>query len=174
MKRRILFAFVLSVSLAQADDLVELRESYEKRLEEVAKPIREDYLKRLRALKEELTKRGELEQAVAVNDEIRRIEFAAAIALTPELLVSREWKHSVPTRRWEALWTFTADGHQKSNRGQVGKWSIRGERLRHDALDGAWWVEFALDLERRDGQIVLREVDSSDGKRADAVLVADE
>lgn len=75
MKSKTLLSLVLLTAFANAaepEKLLKLRSSYESAVTKATAPIQRTYLQELEKLKVEFTKAGKLEDALAIDTEIKR------------------------------------------------------------------------------------------------------
>jgi hypothetical protein len=90
----LLFAFSLSTAWAQEPDrLRSLRDSYRSAVERSTTPLTKTYLAELEKLKTDLTKKGDLQGALAVDAEIKAMEPSAATPTSKSVEPSKDGRH---------------------------------------------------------------------------------
>jgi len=177
---------VLSAWLAQSQtpqstepaELSRLRESWQRAKEQANAPIDRKYVDALRELKTRLGKAGNLDQALLVDAELKKMPLdppATALnarrKLTVEMLTFGEWKFENKAVNFSRIWVFTPDNKFKlKGAGEpFGTWKITGNFLRMDTVTKNW-NEFALDLDESEGTFMLHETKSNSGKRTTVTL----
>jgi hypothetical protein len=93
---------------------------------------------------------------------------------TPKRMVTREdltgakWDFrstALPGKVFTGVWTFNSDKTMSKGTGPMAAWSIRGKTLRVEHANDNWQV-FSLESESpKESPLVIKEVDSSAGKR---------
>ena len=93
---------------------------------------------------------------------------AANQLLTRDDLTSKKWDFrstALPGKVFTGIWVFNPDKTMSKGTGAPSAWSIRGKKLRVDH-ENKNWQEFSLEIQSsKDGALVIKEVDSSAGKR---------
>jgi len=93
---------------------------------------------------------------------------AANGLLTREELTSKKWDFrstALPGKVFTGIWVFNPDKTMSKGTGAPSAWSIRGKTLRVEH-DNKNWQVFSLETgSSKDGALVIKEVDSSAGKR---------
>ncbi len=112
-------------------ELTAAKADYAAQIEKVTAPIKAKQITRLEKLKTQLTKKGDLEGALAVQDEID------ALANDDESLLLGKWEMKLDMG-YTSIWTFKKDGTVLSTNGiKSGRWTLgkKGVTLAWDNSD---------------------------------------
>lgn len=159
-------------------ELANLRTSWQRARQNATAPMDRKYLDALKALKLKLTKVGNLEQALAVDAEIRRVSAdpnaaysTSRIPITATELVQSKWTFVVPDLNWLDVLTFFNDGKVFSKKNSSrGSWSIQNNVLRVEFNNGTTWSEFESDPDRANESLVIRETKCSKERKAGGTM----
>jgi hypothetical protein len=172
MKTSLIAFLALALPLAaEQEDLTRLRTDWQDARTRALDPIDRKYITALEALKTRLTKAGKLDEAVQVEAELKKVLSGPGGGfkghVTPEILVTGEWRFDMKEPKYTNHFTFTPSGEifERGKKEVDGRWKIKGSRLRLEFKDT--WAEFDLSYE---GAVVLTEKDSNSGKRSGVTL----
>jgi hypothetical protein len=177
----VLNAWIAQAQTAQSTEPAELgrlRESWQRAKEQANAPIDRKYVEALHELKVRLTKAGNLDQAVLVDAELKKVSpdtpdvtLTAKRRLSPEMLTFGEWKFENKAVNFSRVWIFTPDYKFKLKGASepFGTWRIKGNVLHLDTVTKNW-NEFDLDMDESGGTFMLHETNSNSGKRKGVVL----
>src|SRR5688572_18902859 len=88
--------------------------------------------------------------------------------VTREDLTGKKWdlrSTAIPGKIFTGIWTFNPDKTVSKGTGPQSAWSIRGKTLRVEHENKNWQV-FSLESQlSKDDALIIKEVDSSAGKR---------
>lgn len=98
---------VAVVSMAdEPSDLVALRKSYEKEIKRVTQPVNATYLKALQQLKDNYTRGSKLEQALAVDAEMKKLSSDRIAEITTSKPTSGDAAKSDRVKSWIIGYTW--------------------------------------------------------------------
>jgi hypothetical protein len=88
--------------------------------------------------------------------------------VTREDLAGKKWDFrstALPGKVFTGIWVFNANKTMSKGTGPMSEWSIRGKTLRVEHENNNWQVFSLENHGSNDGPLVMKEVDSSAGKR---------
>ena len=130
MKVCLIFSLCLASALVAEDpeSLKTLRSNYEDALERAVQPVNDRYVKELEKLKLQYTKAGKLEEALAVDAELKK---QTASKSTPKATIVGKWQyHRDGEDKPFTQVNIDADGSAISERSQIqGKWTLEDGKV---------------------------------------------
>lgn len=167
----LILLLALALPVAAETDLEKLRAGWKEARERALDPVDRKYLAALKVLKDRLTREGNLEDALKVENEIKTVAGRAVGGfkgrVTPEMLVIGEWRFDVRAPAYTTHLRFTAEKlvFERGKKDAIGRWEIKGNKLRTEFRKT--WNEFEVEF---DGEPVLVEKRFDGGKREGATL----
>ncbi len=172
------FAFSQAPQATDPAELTRLREGWKRAKEQANSPIDRKYVEALKELKTQLTKAGNLEGALWVEAELKKIPLdppamalGAKRQLTEEMLTFGEWKFEMRATNYSRIFLFSPDHSlkMKGAKESWGTWKITSRIMRME--HGKQWNEFDIDLDESEGTLMVHEFKSNVGKRAGVIFI---
>jgi hypothetical protein len=154
---------VIGQSTSEVRDLTALRSSWSKAREQAVMPLDQKYDAALRALKDRLTKAGNLDGAIQVDAELKNLATASQSAANPAQPLFGRWE--IPGGK--GIVTIREDGTAENQAGSKvypGKWSIKSGFM---VIEWASKVSTRISLRQKAGELSVTSTDN--GKREDMV-----